>query len=207
MPAPEPPLQPATAATTTQADACEALPPPPLGYELADSILVEHFESLLLFNDEMTDVILTMRGAFMTNTTGEAFCVEIQRRLRPDPFTAAAIQAQGRFYRSLRDLRITRGVSVEPPGLARHNVIAIKVTNTIWQVAGHTIADSLKRIRRRLPHVPSRPSLHELLHRTPLCAHPQDDHLAQHSNARDIGETQHVDHINRGGEPNQDMAR
>lgn len=105
----------------------------------------------------MTDVILARRGTLLTNARFNAYCVEIQPRLRPGAFTAGSTQVQAGFYRGLRDMLTTLVVSVEPRGLAWNDAISSKVINTIWKVPRPAIANYFKRIRRRLPRDPTCP--------------------------------------------------
>lgn len=101
---------------------------------------------------------------------------------------------------------MTRRVSVEPDGFIRNTAVVIKVINMIWPVEGPAIANSFKRISRRLPWDPSRPSLQELLHRTPLGARPKVDRGAKQSHAHNVGATQHVAPTSSSEEPNHEMV-
>lgn len=73
------------------------------------------------------------------------------------------------FWKNVFELLRSRLVVVEPRGLPRNAPMAITVIKTIWPVAGSDFTDSFKRIRRRLPHEPSRTSLKKMLNRTPIC--------------------------------------
>lgn len=79
--------------------------------------------------------------------------------------TAVAIRAQAGFYWRVGNQLNTRGVSFELRGLAPNTV-----TNTIWPAGAPVIANSFKRIHRRLTHDHKRLLLQELLQRTTLGA-------------------------------------
>lgn len=58
-----------------------------MGYEEADAILVEHVKSFLVSHEEVTALIVPLRGTLLANMKSEDFCIGIQRRLHPVTIT------------------------------------------------------------------------------------------------------------------------
>lgn len=66
-----------------------------------DGMLVDHFHTSHTVSEEVLDVFMAIRGALVTNTTGEAFRTELERRLRLAAFTSTATQAQAGFHQGV----------------------------------------------------------------------------------------------------------
>lgn len=136
---------------------------------------MEHFDSLNVSAEEVRHLILAMRGVFGTSTTNVAFCMELQRLIRPDDFTSAAMEAQQRFYRYVRDLLRTKEVTADPDGIAHHTNLANKVIKTIWPLASSAISDSFKLVKRGKARDTNRPSLQDFMQHTPMGAATEDE--------------------------------
>lgn len=134
------------AAPTWASEHVPALPPPLVQALQAETLLVEDFNPLQVSSEEVRDVKLVLRGALITNMRGDPFCIGVPRRIRPQTFTSPATEAQPGFYKSVWDIFRTRGIPVEPAGFAHNAPLSIKVTMTIWPVAGNAITDSYERI-------------------------------------------------------------
>lgn len=163
----------------------------------ADCIPIELFDALHVACDDVRDILLPVRGALVTNTRGDAFREKVEGRLRPDAFVSGVAQSQPGFYKNIRELLRTGGITSDPPGVARNSALTSNVIRTIWPTAGQAITDSYRRIKRSQPRDSSRPSLQDLLQRTPSNRDPVDRDEVVFSVCHPSADTREVVRTNR----------
>lgn len=103
----------------------------PLTAAEADRILVKTFDSLQVSSEDGRDILLTLRGALVTKTTGEDFWTELERRLRYAALVSLVRKSQPGFYKNTRELLRSRGITADHPDVAYKAAMDTIVMRTI----------------------------------------------------------------------------